>query len=484
MIDSKLKTVAAMAVFAVFAAHAAVVRKMPDVTVVEGETLSFDSLKATSVRSSNPAVFSAALRESGEAIVSGTRLGEARFAYVDDERGVFATRNVTVVPPYWDLLNRMFADDPEVVISIAGDKIVVSGATANIDTLKRADSVKSLDQTRIVSQVTYSTAQICDLVKDFLVRAGMTNAISVKVVGREVCLSGRMYDAQSIDQLRKRVEGFVRDFPGISVNTDDLKIIKQKIMISVELVQYNDTMSRNLGFRGPDAINGKLTWKTTYENNKNDGARVENFTNKGDADIGAAIGANAEISATINMLKSNGAAKTAYSTSLSTQSGVEATFQNGGKIYKETTGGALSSGDVKEIEYGYTVKATPFIVDSSTINLDLNLDNKEYLGTENGTKDYKVSRYQTNSKYLLRPGESIILSGFTSKKESEGKNGTPWLSHIPWIGPYLFGNTSTSVDMDEMMLVVTVDWSLEGDSEKDAAQFKELKDRKVEVEMP
>ncbi len=484
MTDSKLKTFAALAVFAAFAAQAAVVRKMPDVTVVEGETLSFDSLKATSVRSSNSAVFSAALRESGEAIVSGTRLGEAVFAYVDDERGVFATRNVMVVPPYWELLNKMFADDPEVSISIAGDKIVVSGATANIDTLKRAESVKNLDQTRIVSQVTYSTAQICDLVKDFLVRAGMTNSISVKVVGREVCLSGRMYDAQAIDQLRKRVEGFVRDFPGITVNTDDLKIIKQKIMIGVELVQYNDKMSRNLGFRGPDAINGKLKWKTEYVNNVNNGTRTEEIKNTGTGDIGASIGANAEISATINMLKSNGAAKTAYSTALSTQSGVEATFQNGGKIYKETTGGALSSGDVKEIEYGYTVKATPFIVDSNTINLDLNLDNKEYLGTETGTKDYKVSRYQTNSKYLLRPGESIILSGFTSKKESEGKTGTPWLSHIPWVGPYLFGNTSTNVDMDEMMLVVTVNWALEGEAGADAEQFRELKGRKVEVEMP
>ena len=176
---------ASLAAMAAVAADAAVVRKMPPVTVVEGESLVFDSLRATSVRSSNPAVFGAALRDSGEAIISGTRLGEAQFDYVD-ERGVFAARQVKVVPPYWELLNKMFADDPEVTIGIVGDKIVVDGSTANVDTLRRAESVTSLDSARIVSQVTYSTAQIGVLVTDFLSRSGITN-IAVKVVGREVC---------------------------------------------------------------------------------------------------------------------------------------------------------------------------------------------------------------------------------------------------------------------------------------------------------
>ena len=92
---------------AVLAANAAVVRKMPDMTVVEGEMVATDSMKATAVRSSNAAVFSAALRESGEAIVSGTRLGEAELSYVD-ERGVFASRPVMVVPSIGQALTELF----------------------------------------------------------------------------------------------------------------------------------------------------------------------------------------------------------------------------------------------------------------------------------------------------------------------------------------------------------------------------------------
>ena len=65
------------------AAEAAVVRRLPGLTVVENETVATDAMKATAVRSSNTAVFGAALRESGEAVLSGVRLGEAELSYVD-----------------------------------------------------------------------------------------------------------------------------------------------------------------------------------------------------------------------------------------------------------------------------------------------------------------------------------------------------------------------------------------------------------------
>ena len=537
--------IAVMAVLAALAAQAAVVRKLPQLSVVESETIATDAMKATAVRSSNTAVFSAALRETGEAVVSGVRLGEAVLSYVD-ERGVFASRPVLVVPAYWDVLRGMFSEDPEVTIAIVGDKVVVGGATANVDTLRRVEDAKKLDATRIVTQVSYSTAQIGELVRDFLRRSSVTN-IGVNVVGREVCLSGRMYDTQSIEQLKKRVEGFVHDFPGISVNTDELRIYKQKILISIEFVAYNDKMSRNLGFSGPEAVTAGLDWNFGYSHFKNTGgsSSYENtrttegetkndwksdnktgFESKsetsetGTKNTGSSTGtqslestltraltgktegkgdskkegdwkhswqgaANAKVEgvqATINLLKKNGAAKTLYSTTLSTQSGIEAEFQNGGTIHRSTTPGMGSSGNIESIEYGYIIKTTPLIIDANTVNLDFNLDNKQPLARD--AADIEISRYQTKSKYLVRPGESIMLSGYKYNNESETKKGTPWLSKIPWIGPYLFGNTENDVQMNEMLLVVTVNWALEDESASTAARLNEMKDRKVEVEMP
>ena len=525
----------AFAVGAVLAAEAAVVRKLPEMKVVENETVATDAMKATAVRTSNAAVFGAALRESGEAVISGVRLGEATLSYVD-ERGVFASRSVMVVPAYWDVLRGMFSEDPEVMIAIVGDKVVVGGSTANVDTLRRVEQAKNLDAARIVTQVSYSTAQIGELVSDFLKRSNVTN-VSVNVVGREVCLSGRMYDTQSIAQLKKRVEGFVHDFPGITVNIDELRIYKQKILINIEFVAYNDKMSRNLGFEGPTKITAGLDWNFGYEHSKETGGghdqsignsidrtrtgsrtstskstsktegNTTTTTQESSSDSSSnpsttlaqklsdtftknnswthkwSGGANAKIDgvqATINLLKSNGAAKSLYSTTLSTQSGIEVEFQSGGTFNIMTTPGAQSNGEMVSIEYGYIIKATPLIIDASTVNLDFSLDNKEPLSDDGS----RISRYQTKSKYLVRPGESIAISGYRHNSESEKKTGTPWLSKIPWIGPYLFGNTSNEVDMNDMLLVVTVNWAIEDDSEATTAKLNEMKNRKVEVEMP
>ena len=520
------RTLAFAAVLAAaLAVAAAVVRKLPPETVVENETVSFESLGAGAVRSANTSVFSAALRESGEAVVSGVRLGEARLDYVRDGQ-VFASRSVTVVPVFWQVLKKMFTDDPEITVDIVGDKVVVGGYTANVDTLRRVESAKALDPARIVAQVGYSTAQIAELVRDFLARAGSTN-VSVSVVGREVCLAGRMYDTQSIAQLKARVEGFVKDFPGMTVNTDELRVYKQKILINIEFVAYNDKISRNLGFSGPESISAGFDFTFGYDYNngwknnrthKNDGegkfsdSRTSTTTSDGQTtttkdettrnpslsqtlnktverghEITHALkgGASAKIEgvkATINLLKRNGAAKTVYATTLSTQSGIEAEFQNGGTIHRSTMAGVGASGGLESIEYGYIIKTTPLIVDANTVNLDFSLDNKQPLSRD--AADIEISRYQTKSKYLVRPGESIMLSGYKYNDESETKKGTPWLSNIPWIGEYLFGNRENTVNMNEMLLVVTVDWAVEGESEAAAARLGELKGRKVEVEMP
>ena len=147
--------------------------------------------------------------------------------------------------------------------------------------------------------------------------------------------------------------------------------------------------------------------------------------------------------------------------------------------------GVGASGGLESIEYGYIIKATPLIIDPNTVNIDFSLDNKQPESlTLKSDEDIRIKRYQTKSKYLVRPGESILLSGYKYNSESENKKGTPWLSNIPWIGPYLFGNTSNDVNMDEMMLVVTVNWALEDDSDRTSARLNEMKDRKVEVEMP
>ena len=144
----------------------------------------------------------------------------------------------------------------------------------------------------------------------------------------------------------------------------------------------------------------------------------------------------------------------------------------------------LYNSDLKDIEYGYIIKATPLIIDANTVNLDFDLNVKEYTGADPKTGSYDLPCYATKSKYIVRPGESIVLSGFKAIKDDQTKRGTPWLSNIPWLGEKLFGNTVDNSTENERILVVTVNWAVEDDTANALKSVEDFKARPATVEMP
>ncbi len=479
-------------------------RRLPGLTVVEGASADVKADAAVSLKCSNTAVASALPPDGGRTTVTGVKIGQAEITFVDVQ-GPFAVLPVTVVPPYWQTLQEFFSDDPEVSVSVSGDKVIVSGATANPETLRRVEQSKAFDPSRIISQVTFSAPSIATLLGTYLRHVGYSN-VAVKAVGNEICLSGRLYDRQSIANAEARAKEFLKDFPGIGLNRDALQIARQKIVLDVEMLEYSVTKARNLGVQTPTSVTGEFSGGMDYNftsggsssSDATSGASGASAASSASGDGGSSGGrqetwtSNAKMSisgvrATINMLKQNGAAKTVYRTSLATQSGEEVEFQNGGTIHRNTTG-TFTSGDLKTIEYGFIVKATPLIVDGELVNLSLDLDNKMPVnytpGEEGASHDITISRYQTKSKYMVRPGETIVMSGFNQLKEVVSKSGTPFLSHIPLIGPWLFGTRSTSEDTAEMLLVVTINWAVEDETADAVRRRDELKAKSVDVRTP
>lgn len=486
------------ALLAAAALPAESLRRLPGLTVVEGASADVKADAAVSLKCSNTAVASALPPDGGRTTVTGVKIGQAEITFVDVQ-GPFAVLPVTVVPPYWQTLQEFFSDDPEVSVSVSGDKVIVSGATANPETLRRVEQSKAFDPSRIISQVTFSAPSIATLLATYLRHVGYSN-VAVKAVGNEICLSGRLYDRQSIANAEARAKEFLKDFPGIGLNRDALQVARQKIVLDVEMLEYSVNKARSLGVQTPTSVTGEFSGGMEYNFTSGGSSSSDSSSGaSGAADSSDGSGGRSEIwksnakmdvsgvRATINMLKQNGAAKTVYRTSLATQSGEEVEFQNGGTIHRNTTG-TFSSGDLKTIEYGFIVKATPLIVDGEMVNLSLDLDNKMPVnytpGEEGATQDITISRYQTKSKYMVRPGETIVMSGFNQLKEVVSKSGTPFLSHIPLIGPWLFGTRSTSEDTAEMLLVVTINWAVEDETTDAVRRRDELKAKSVDVRMP
>ncbi len=453
-------TLTLFAVLLAVGALQARVRELEPRALHEGETVYLTVPGAERARVSNAAVLSAACREGGEAELSGLRLGTADVTFFG-ATGPAATLRVDVRPAYWEMLGRLFADDPEIRAEVAGDRVILTGSTADVGALRRVREAVALDPERIVSHVSVSPEALKALLDAFLRRNGQ-EGVAAELVGQEVCLSGKMYDQGQIDALGKKVQAFLADFPGLTVNTGAMRVYKQKILIGIEFLSYDSTLARNLGVEISDAVGADFDLTYTIHDN-----------------LSGTIRNSDGLTARINTLKRNEVAKQLYATTLSTQSGEPAEFQSGGTLYKETSD--LYKTGITEIEYGYIIKACPTILDGDTVNLEFDLDLRTPVDNAS-TGDTDVSRYQTKSKYIVRPGESILLSGFNHWTEGGSKRGLPFFSRIPLIGP-LFGSEGQDNSSREILLVVTVDWAVE-DTEGVRAKADALRERPVDVPMP
>ena len=453
-------TLTLFAVLLAVGALQARVRELEPRALHEGETVYLTVPGAERARVSNAAVLSAACREGGEAELSGLRLGTADVTFFG-ATGPAATLRVDVRPAYWEMLGRLFADDPEIRAEVAGDRVILTGSTADVGALRRVREAVALDPERIVSHVSVSPEALKALLDAFLRRNGQ-EGVAAELVGQEVCLSGKMYDQGQIDALGKKVQAFLADFPGLTVNTGAMRVYKQKILIGIEFLSYDSTLARNLGVEISDAVGADFDLTYTIHDN-----------------LSGTIRNSDGLTARINTLKRNEVAKQLYATTLSTQSGEPAEFQSGGTLYKETSD--LYKTGITEIEYGYIIKACPTILDGDTVNLEFDLDLRTPVDNAS-IGDTDVSRYQTKSKYIVRPGESILLSGFNHWTEGGSKRGLPFFSRIPLIGP-LFGSEGQDNSSREILLVVTVDWAVE-DTEGVRAKADALRERPVDVPMP
>ena len=258
-------TLTLFAVLLAVGALQARVRELEPRALHEGETVYLTVPGAERARVSNAAVLSAACREGGEAELSGLRLGTADVTFFG-ATGPAATLRVDVRPAYWEMLGRLFADDPEIRAEVAGDRVILTGSTADVGALRRVREAVALDPERIVSHVSVSPEALKALLDAFLRRNGQ-EGVAAELVGQEVCLSGKMYDQGQIDALGKKVQAFLADFPGLTVNTGAMRVYKQKILIGIEFLSYDSTLARNLGVEISDAVGADFDLTYTIHDN-------------------------------------------------------------------------------------------------------------------------------------------------------------------------------------------------------------------------
>ena len=172
------------------------------------------------------------------------------------------------------------------------------------------------------------------------------------------------------------------------------------------------------------------------------------------------------INAVIEASSTDGRAKVLTSPVLLTQDNKEATIESTQLRYLfkgyttsgyNSSGTAITQANVDQKNVGLTVKVTPRINQKGMVALKVD-ETYEDIGTDQEIDGQKWPTTQTrklSADIAVKSGETVILGGLVRNEKKNSSTKVPLLGDIPFIGPYLFGSTSTSDNRSELLVFLT-----------------------------
>lgn len=166
---------------------------------------------------------------------------------------------------------------------------------------------------------------------------------------------------------------------------------------------------------------------------------------------------NVQFQVLLEMLESQGLARTLSEPSLAALSGQQASFLAGGEFPVPVAGdnGQIS---IDYRPFGVQLAFTPRVLDGGVINLELNASvssvDQSTTVTTGGVSVPAFRRRQTATTVELRDGESFVVAGLLQDDFRGGIRRVPWLGDIPVLGA-LFRSSDFQRDQSELVIFVT-----------------------------
>ena len=113
--------------------------------------------------------------------------------------------------------------------------------------------------------------------------------------------------------------------------------------------------------------------------------------------------------------------------------------------------------DFEQRDIGLTVKVTPRINPNGTVVLTID-ETFETVGPDqdvNGQKYPTINTRKLQADISMENSQTVILGGLVQNEVRHSEGGIPILKDIPFIGKYLFGNTSDEETRTELLVFMT-----------------------------
>jgi len=333
--------------------------------------------------------------------------------------------------------------------------LIVVGIEKNIEKIEKL--VKEMD----VESHTDNRVQIFELKNsDAKTVVASLNEIIAKQVFADPSMKPNISASEEINAVIAIGDPLV--LKGIKLIIDELDKEKYQVYVQARIIEINKNNAESLGvkygFDGGLISNGGLYTLAT------------NFTGPSVAvdaallsSIGGLSGVNYALGATLDFLETNGAAKSVSNPSILCVNNKESSIYVGktisistGTVTGSTLGGGVTSSYKRE-DVGLTLKIKPRVSSRDKVTLDAEaiLENILDDGANNETGQPVTSKQEVKTQAILRHGESIIIGGLVKVYDRTSVSKLPLLGDIPWIGEFLFSSTSTKVEQDNLIVILT-----------------------------
>lgn len=225
---------------------------------------------------------------------------------------------------------------------------------------------------------------------------------------------------------------------------DELQVPGEfQVSVRVRIAELSRSQLRRLG----------VDWSVIF----NEGAHSISQTLTGGVSTLTGIFEGGDINVMIDALASNGSARVVEDARLVTMSGRPAAFLSGGEFAVPTVvgiGGAQGQ-QTSFRGFGTSIITTPTVVDDDLIRLTIvpELSSVSSANAVGGIPGLNVRRVQTQVE--LREGQTIVLGGVFSRRETAEVTRIPFLGEIPHVGNYLFNAKQATEDENEVLIIVT-----------------------------
>ncbi len=390
----------------------------------------------------DPEIISVAKTEQAEELVIiGLKMGNAALNCQNSD-GTKLTVNICVVPKYWDTLQALFETNPNIRLNITGEHLILSGDVDDQDSMRRVKTAQGLDKSRIIDNVTFSKENLLKKILAHIQNSGL-KGVSANIEDNIVYLSGMILDKDKEKDLTSVVKSLAENF-SCSVNTSGLKTGGPPLIVEVKFVTVSRGKDNNMGLLMDD-IKYNLNWNPK----ETDVWQFDNHVRTKQETASWELDGEISNSGRLKLQKIKSSLKVLYESRMSTMSGENVKMQRGGTIYLQTSG--VQVADVQTVDYGFIVGIVPTILSPDSVSADVSV---QVSGLQSSSP-LTINKYTLNAKYVVSPGEIILVNKMNVINDKLTKQGLPFLSEIPLLG-YMFENSQANDENSNVLLLLRI----------------------------